>query len=300
MANPLFTAVRRLRDGLNIGVSGSRSISPTAYYTGYVWARHDIGPSKLATAEGRILFWSMQPAMTALSLAGVPNLEQVLLARHAVLDALLTDAIESGQVGNVIELASGMSPRGLSFADRFGDQITYVETDLPRMAALKKAELEGIGETSGHHRVVVLDALADEGDTSLAAVCAGLDHSKGLAVISEGLLNYLPREAVEGLWGRIAQASRDFPHGVYLSDLHVAEDHNGHLERLSIAGLSAFVRGQVHLHFTDTADVERALAKAGFDQHRVPRPAEFADRIPSTQTRGAKYVRIIDAHTEPA
>ncbi|MEO6470615.1 MAG: class I SAM-dependent methyltransferase, partial [Aeromicrobium sp.] len=194
MKNPLIAAATRLRQGLNIGVRGSKSISPTAYYTGYVWARHGVGPSSLATPEGRLAYWAAQPLVTALSFAGVPTIEQVLLSRHAVIDSLLTDAIESGQVGNVVEIASGMSPRGHTFAARFGDQITYVDTDLPQMAALKKAELAKIGENTDHHRVEVLDALASDGDSSLAAVCARLDHSKGLAIITEGLLNYLPRD----------------------------------------------------------------------------------------------------------
>lgn len=295
MSNVLFAAANRLRDGL--GMHGSQSISPTAFYTGYVWARHQLGPASLATPEGRALYWALQPTMTALTVAGLPTLEQVLLARHAVLDELLTEAVESGRISTIVEIAAGMSPRGLSFAERFGAQITYIETDLPGMAALKRGQLEKLGALTPWHRVEALDALAGEGAGGLEALAAGLDHSAGLAIITEGLLNYLPREAVEGLWSRIATVLGGFPQGVYLSDLHVAEDHTKPLERLCIALLSAFVKGMVHLHFPAAEDVREALVRAGFGTIEVVRPTEFAATVEETLGNGAAFVRIIEART---
>ena len=42
------------------------SISPTAHYTGAVWARNGLSHPALATAEGRVLFGALQPTMAGL------------------------------------------------------------------------------------------------------------------------------------------------------------------------------------------------------------------------------------------
>ena len=46
-------------------MSGSNAISPTAHYTGYVWARNGLSHPALSTREGEVLFASLQPAMLA-------------------------------------------------------------------------------------------------------------------------------------------------------------------------------------------------------------------------------------------
>ena len=77
---------------------------------------------------------ALHPLMTVSGALGGPSLESYLLARHRAIDALLTEAVEDHGVSQVIEIAAGMSARGWRFANRYGDAITYVETDLPAMA----------------------------------------------------------------------------------------------------------------------------------------------------------------------
>jgi hypothetical protein len=50
-------------------------ISPTAHYTGYVWARNGLSHPGLITREGRVLFASLQPAMLASRAVGGATLE---------------------------------------------------------------------------------------------------------------------------------------------------------------------------------------------------------------------------------
>ncbi len=171
--------------------SGDR-IGPTAHYTGYVWARNGLSHPELATAEGRVLFEALQPAMIVSRAAGSATLEAYLLARHRAIDARLERAIERGEVTQVIEVACGLSPRGWRFAKRYGDHLDYVEADLPDMAARKRAALDRLGSLGDRHRVREVDALRDDyGPGSLAAIAAELDHGHGLAIITEGLLGYL-------------------------------------------------------------------------------------------------------------
>jgi O-methyltransferase involved in polyketide biosynthesis len=116
-------------------VSGSDAISPTAHYTGYVWARHGLSHPALETREGRLLFESMRPVNAVSEALGGVSLETYLLTRHRAIDVLLERAIEEGGVSQVVEVACGLSPRGWRFTRRYGSRITYVEADLPASSA---------------------------------------------------------------------------------------------------------------------------------------------------------------------
>src|SRR5687768_12863247 len=113
----------------------SSRISPTAHYTSYVWFRHGMSHPALATPLGARLHMALRPMNLVYGrVSKRPNLDMMLLARHRVIDKLLEKEIVEGRVGQVIEIAAGLSARGLRFARRF-PQIRYLEADLPAMAA---------------------------------------------------------------------------------------------------------------------------------------------------------------------
>jgi O-methyltransferase involved in polyketide biosynthesis len=273
-------------------VSPSETITPTAHYTGYVWARNGLSPRELQTIEGRVLYESLRPLMTVTSAVRGVSLEGYLLARHRAIDALLERAIEAGTVSQVIEVASGLSPRGWRFTRRYGDRLTYIETDLPDMADRKRRALEEVQSLDGHHRVAELDALADDGPQSLSALAAELDARQGVAIITEGLLGYLDSETVRGIWRRFARTLRGFPAGVYISDLHSGEAQDA-LARTFRLMLSAFVRGWVHLHFSSGHEAEAALRADGF------RAASFmpaVEVVPDAARRpGSARAHVVEA-----
>jgi O-methyltransferase involved in polyketide biosynthesis len=262
-------------------VAPSHAISPTAHYTGQVWWRNGLSHPFLATAEGRALFDALEPVMRASALVGGPSLEPYLLARHRAIDARLRHAIEHRGITQVVEIAAGMSPRGWRFDGADRDRLTYVEADLPAMAARKRAALARIGSLSDRHRVVELDALRDGGPGSLDAVVAELDRTAGLVVITEGLLGYLSLEAVEDLWARIARTLQPFAAGVYLSDLHLGSVTGPAVRTFRVA-LSAFVRGRVYLHFDGAGQAEAQLRTAGFVHATVTGVGERANILEAT------------------
>jgi O-methyltransferase involved in polyketide biosynthesis len=274
-------------------VSSTGRISPTAHYTGYVWARNGLSHPELETVEGRMLFELTRPTMVVSRVLGGGTLEAYLLARHKAIDALLSRTVESGQVTQVIEVACGYSPRGWRFASRYGDRLTYVEADLPDMAARKRRALERMGSLSDTHRVEEIDALAEEGPASLAALAARLDRTAGLAIVTEGLLGYLDRAAVDGIWRRFAGALDRFPFGTYLSDLHLGNVQNAQVRAFRVL-LSAFVRGRVHLHFEDEEDANASLRAAGFASGEIRRAV---DVVPEARGPGAGLAHIIEAST---
>ena len=276
-------------------MSPSETISPTAHYTGYVWARNGLSHPRLETLEGRIMFESLRPAMAVSSMLGGASLEAYLLARHRAIDALLDRAIADHGVTQVIEVAAGLSPRGWRFMQRYADTLTYIEADLPAMAARKRRALEEMGSLNERHRVVEVDALRDDGPQSIAAVASELDTQTGLAIITEGLLGYLDTESVDGIWRRFARTLSAFASSRYISDLHLGSVQNAQI-RAFRAALSLFVRGQVHLHFDTAEQAEAALRDAGFADARLYRAADVPGTEP-VRNRGAQLAHILEAST---
>jgi O-methyltransferase involved in polyketide biosynthesis len=265
-------------------------VTPTAHYTGYVWARNGLSPPELRTLEGRVLFESLRPVNTVNSLLGRGSLEQYLLARHRAIDLLVERAVEHHGIRQVIEIASGLSARGWRFSTRH-DDLTYVEADLPEMVARKRQALDRIDGRSSRHRVVELDALKDSGPDSLASVAGELDPGQGLVIITEGLLGYLPTGAVRAIWRRCATILSGFSAGRYISDVHLSSLQTLEVRAFRVL-LSAFVRGRVHLHFRDPGEVVDALTEAGFDRADV-RPAFAVAGMPAQP--GTRLAYILEA-----
>jgi O-methyltransferase involved in polyketide biosynthesis len=276
-------------------MSPSETISPTAHYTGYVWARNGLSHPRLETLEGRVMFESLRPMMAVSTTLGGPSLESYLLARHRAIDALLDQAIKHHGVTQVIEVAAGLSPRGWRFTQRYGDRLAYIEADLPGMTARKRRALHQMGSLNDRHRVTEVDALRDRGPNSISGLAEELDRESGLAIITEGLLGYLDTDSVDGIWRRFARTLSGFASGRYISDLHLGSVQNAQI-RAFRAALSVFVRGQVHLHFDNAQQAEGALRDAGFAWAKLYRASDVPGTEPVSD-RGGRLAHILEAST---
>jgi O-methyltransferase involved in polyketide biosynthesis len=270
------------------------TISPTAHYTGYVWFAHGQSHEAFATRGGRLMYRALRAPSVVLHHAGLPTIEGMLLARHRLIDLRLSQAIDAGEISQVIEVAAGLSPRGWRFRKRYGDRITYVEADLPGMIARKRRVLATLGGETATHTTAEIDALADHGPHTIAEICAGLDPARGTAIITEGLVNYFDRPTMTAMWTRFATALRRFPRSLYLSDLLLRAGNDGPFVTGFGWLLSAFVRGRTHLHFDSQEQAEAALAGAGFAGVLLV-PRDFAFELPDLERAGASRVRIIEA-----
>jgi O-methyltransferase involved in polyketide biosynthesis len=274
---------------------GPESISPTAHYTGYVWAHHGLGPTELATYEGMAMYAAMLPANWASAVAGGPTLPDMLLARHRRIDDVLTRWIRTGEVSQVVEVAAGMSPRGYRFSQAYGpDRLTYVEADLPGMSARKRQAMRRLPDDPAHHRFASVDALQAGGPGSLEELLSGLDKERGVAVVTEGLVNYLPTSTMLALWTRLAELLSAFPAGVYVSDIVPPGAVAAPLERLATTALGLLVRSGTYLHFDDDEQTIRALTGCGFGQAQIHHPE---DGVEPAEQRSARVVRVIEATT---
>jgi len=276
----------------------SETISPTAHYTGYVWFANGYSHPAFATRAGRLMYQALRGVNLAAKTLRLPTLDGMLLARHRLIDLRLQQAIDAGEVSQVIEVACGLSPRGWRFRQKYGDAITYVEADLPGMLANKRDILARLGGETAHHRTAQIDALADSGPHSIDAICAELDPAKGTAIITEGLVNYFDRDTDLGIWRRFAAALARFPRGIYFSDIVLGDGQKTFFESGFTKVLGAFVRGRVHVAFKDAQDTEAALESCGFEPVILD-PRDFEFELPDLEHHGAGRVRIIEALVRP-
>jgi O-methyltransferase involved in polyketide biosynthesis len=273
----------------------SERVSPTAYATGYFWYRHGLSHPGLATPEGQRLDRMFRLLIGGTRATSGVSLSAMMLARHLGIDARLTAAIDAGRVSQVIELASGLSARGWRFSKKYGERITYIETDLPNMVATKRRLLDEAGLARPNHRVEMLDALAANGERSLSAIAATLDPQRGLAIITEGLMSYLAPVSAEGVWRRIAATLQRFPHGHYLSDLYLRKGNISASMIAFRAFLQAFVRGRMYVHFHSAEEAETRLRALGFADVTLHQTRDLEATRTYARTPGGERVRVLEA-----
>ncbi|MDD3763433.1 MAG: class I SAM-dependent methyltransferase [Nevskiales bacterium] len=277
--------------------AGSERVSPTAYATGYLWYRHGLSDAALVTEQGRRLDRAFRVFIAGTRMLSGISLDALMLARHKGIDAILANAIEDGSVSQVIEIAAGLSARGWRMRQRFGDRLHYIETDLPAMARTKREMLQRAGCLGPQHQVLELDALADTGPASLAAIAGKLDPAQGTAIITEGLMNYLAPAQADAVWRRIATTLRGFTHGLYLADVYFRDQHRS-TAMLAFGGmLQVFVRGRMHVHFRDADQAVARMQRCGFDTARVHRTRDIPQTRALATTAGADRVSVLAATT---
>jgi O-methyltransferase involved in polyketide biosynthesis len=273
----------------------SENVSPTAYATGAFWYRHGLSHRGLLLPQSERAGRSFSVLRALVRLFGGGSLTAMMLARHKGLDAVLARAIDDGRVGQVIELAAGLSPRGWRFTQKYGDRVDYIETDLPKMVALKDRLLSQSSLYGPRHRVVAVDALAASGANSLAALADTLDRSQGLAIVTEGLMSYLDHDAARGVWRRIAEVLKRFPHGVYLSDMYLRRDRHGLGMLLFRSAIQRSVRGRMFVHFESGEEAVSKLAAAGFGTVTLHEPRNIPETRELGTTPGGDRVRVLEA-----
>lgn len=275
----------------------SARISPTAHYTGQVWVRAGLAPPAFGTRLGVGLHGAAAPVLRAVRRVWPDlSLDGYLLDRHRAIDEILTRAIETGRVGQVLEIAAGLSPRGVRLASRHGPGLRYVEADLPAMARTKRARLAAAGLAPEGHEVVEVDVLAPGGPRSLERVFASrLDPAVGVAIVAEGLLSYFPRPRVEGLLARSAWLLGRPPAGLFVGSLELGGEAGRVAPARALAlFLQAFTGGGVHLHYESDEDARGAVERAGFGAVTLHLPADLL-----TDPQGPQLVRIIEAWARP-
>jgi O-methyltransferase involved in polyketide biosynthesis len=273
------------------------SISFTALYTGHVWYANGLSAPAFHTRRGSTLYHALAPFEYVGGKIAGGNIRTFLLQRHHLIDTLVRDAIEQRGVTQILEIACGLSPRGYRFRQQY-PQLTYVEADLPDMAARKHRLLSAQQCLSDQHRVVPLNIFSTDGVDAMETVAAKcFDRSKPLLVITEGLVNYFSLEAISPFWQRLQELLAKHAGGTYLTDNYpLFHDHPFHRTMKTLGGmLGAVSRSQVSFHFGSDQEASEHLASLGYREVIVHNPRDYYDRLPIPQSRGNPFVRVIEA-----
>jgi O-methyltransferase involved in polyketide biosynthesis len=166
------------------------------------------------------------------------------------------------------------------------------------MTARKRARLAAAGLSRPQHIVVAVDVLADAGPLSLGEATRDVfDRTKGIAIITEGLLAYFDTPTTQGLWRRLAAFAAPFAGNVYLSDMHLGATMAGPAVAIFRRMLQVFARGRTHMHFVHEGDVGPALAAQGFRRTVVHRPRDWASELALPGVGGLETVQVLEAST---
>ncbi len=175
-------------------------LSVTALYTAGTWAWAGLaGADLLDHRDSRRVFGATNAALAMARpfFGKAPSLRHSLVQRHVMIDRVL---IEEG-ARHVLELAAGLSRRGLTFSADAG--VNYVELDRAAVIA-KKRELLARGEV-GRAALARSNWRLLEGDVADAPLLDLAPGGKGepLHVVVEGLFMYLDGPAQRALWTRL-------------------------------------------------------------------------------------------------
>lgn len=140
-------------------------------------------------------------------------MRSTLKQRHRMIDQHLTQLIEQHPNLQVLEIASGLSPRGWNFRQKF-PTIEYRELDLPDMARIKTQALQQLDP----HSPAVLSVDLFSSDFKQAFDV--FDPARPLVLISEGLINYFDPAMLLQLLQAICVYGQGFKELHYLTDIY--------------------------------------------------------------------------------
>lgn len=284
---------------MNKKTADSSGISFTALYTGAVWHRYGLSDDCLATRQGRWLYHGMSPFEAASKLVIGGNIQTFLLQRHLIINERVETAINERGITQVLEIASGMSPRGIYLRNRH-PHIHMVETDLPNMAKRKAQCLTAADRLSENHQVTPIDILSNSSEDRLEAVVNRVfDNTAPVVIITEGLTSYFSLETISLFWRRLSAIMAERPGSVYLAESYFRPNSpllDGTLKALGHL-LGTITRSRVSFHFLSDAEAHAHFLSCGFRDVTVNNPRNWYGRLPIPQSRGAPMIRVIEARS---
>ncbi|MCU4414235.1 class I SAM-dependent methyltransferase [Acinetobacter sp. WU_MDCI_Axc73] len=259
-------------------LSKHRHISFTAHYTGYIWYQMGISHQVFATKKGKSLAALVHPLESWAEKYVGGSMRSTLKQRHTLLDDQLKTLIEQHPQLQVLEIASGLSPRGWWFRQHY-PEITYRELDLPDMAQIKQTALQQI-ETNAP-KMLSVDLFTEEFKQAFDL----FNPDFPLVVMSEGLINYFEKPLLAQLVQSIAQYGNQFQELHYLTDLYPEPVKNklAHIIWSSSKLLKWMSRSAFSFHFLTPADVEKFFTDNGFSDVKVTQPKSYFDSESSRQ-----------------
>ncbi|GBF97237.1 hypothetical protein Rsub_09928 [Raphidocelis subcapitata] len=158
-------------------------------------------PHEAEYLRARTLYGSLRGQLMIAPVVGVPGIGRFVDVRTAWLDEALGEALGKGAVQGVI-IAAGFDTRAYRFA-RPG--VCFFEIDLPGPSAEKRALVDAaLPDAGAHPRPTYIAADLSKVSLSAALEGSGFDPSRPSVFLAEGLIYYLPPQAVRALFQAVA------------------------------------------------------------------------------------------------
>jgi O-methyltransferase involved in polyketide biosynthesis len=194
----------------------------------------------------------------------------------------LDDALRAQGAKRILEIAAGLSFRGLALATR--EDIAYVDTDLPELVSIKSELVACLhpGPLVGSLRVQPLDAL----DADAFRRTVGEMPGGPVAVVHEGLLMYLGEDEKARLAASIREALLERGGAWITADVYVRSET--HLLRDEGAQRFLAAHRVEENKFADWPAAEVFFASQGFSIEHRTAPADDSWRVRETWTLRAR------------
>jgi O-methyltransferase involved in polyketide biosynthesis len=194
----------------------------------------------------------------------------------------LDDALGAIGANRVLEIAAGLSFRGLAMAVR--ENVVYVDTDLPEIASIKADLVAGLhsGPLAGSLRIQALDALdAESFRRTVRQIPSG-----PLAIVHEGLLMYLGEQEKMRLAASVREALLERGGAWITADVYVRSEV--HLPRDESTERFLAEHRVEENKFADWKAAETYFNACGFSIERRQAPASDSWRVRETWTLRAR------------
>lgn len=271
----------------------SSRLSLSAHYTSYVWLKHGLSYPQLSTLSGRLIHLLLSPINGFFKLKGGANIDTFLLQRHKIINHELKKLIEEKGVTQVLELGSGLSPRGLYMASAY-PHIQYVETDLEDMIKHKAQRLKKLNPPSNLN-LKACSFIAFNNQPSIADRLEELSPNQPTVIVSEGLINYFSTEDFNQALKNISAALKPFKASHYLSDLYPDDINHPSYKYLKMAQslVSKLTGNTWFLHYQNNDEIAKAFKEAGFLSTQVINPKNLYKTGVVEAIKAEPLVRIV-------
>ena len=155
-----------------------------------------------------------------------------LAPRYEARYKLVSDLVEETNNSNILEIAPGMSPRGLICAAG-SPGINYIELDLPGSSGLKQEIIQEVS-TRLNYSTLNLWQIAGNAmnSTDVQGAIELLDNPRPLTVVCEGLMRYLDFDEKKLLATNILAILRSRGGGWITPDITLKSLHVGRMQAL--------------------------------------------------------------------
>jgi O-methyltransferase involved in polyketide biosynthesis len=245
-------------------------ISPTALMVAYARAFADIPYSK--DLSGLVNAQSVVEDLLGQKLEQVAEIAILIESRYRAIDQLVADHLTKNTLTQIIELASGLLPRGMVMSQ--DPDVTFIESDLPLMISQKESLVkELVGDRSNLHFIPIDVACKSN---QLTACTKYLNSSQPLIILCEGLLMYLSHAQKHQVFNQIRELLQNYG-GVWItSDFVTVEAINRrkqispNLQKISQMVSRLSDRPIADTYFQNSEEIENFIANQGFKCDRTP------------------------------